>query len=70
MFRTSIGKEKNVEFWGLLNPMEKKNFELYENGHFCATILKKQENNGNLKRKHYATISGQLSLVEEAMDRS
>ena len=48
----------------------KENFELYGNGHFSPTILRKQENNGNLKRKHLATISGQLSLVEEAMDLS
>jgi hypothetical protein len=24
MFRTSIGKEEDVDFWGLLNPKEKK----------------------------------------------
>jgi len=53
----------------MLNPMEKKNFGLYENGSFCATIIKKRENSGNLKRKQYATISGQLSLVEGATHR-
>jgi hypothetical protein len=52
LFLTSIRKEEDVDFWGLLNPKERKNFGLYENGYSCPTALRAQENSGNLKRKH------------------
>jgi hypothetical protein len=52
MFRTSIEKEEDVDFWGLLNPKEKKIFGLYENRDFCPTLLRIKENNGHLRSRH------------------